>query len=224
MTAFQQAKINMVKGQILPTARLHPQLLEAIIDIPRELFLPEKYAQAAYIDQSIPVTKDRFLMAPSIFCQMLAALSELFPQAEIAIKNILDIGCVTGYSSAIFANIAEKVIAVESETALASRANQALHKLSIHNVITISGPLNEGYPEAGPFAVIFINGVVREIPESLIRQMDENGILVTAVAREVHKHPAMHAVLGTLTILKKCDGQILRQELFPIIAPLLPLS
>jgi len=179
---FAQARQNMVVSQINPQSVTDPALLSALSEIPRERFVPAIQRDIAYMDKEIPLGisatdgRERAMMMPVAFAQ-LVALAQIKPT-----DLVLVIGCATGYSAAVIARLADSVVALETNEALAAQANDTLMDLGIDNAAVVSGPLNEGYKNEAPYDVIFIDGSVSEINDSLIDQLNDGGRLVAIVS------------------------------------------
>lgn len=178
MTDTLLARTNMVYNQIYPNHVPDHNVLETMLTLPRENFVPKEYAGIAYIDNDIPIGKNRYLMDPLTF----ARLAQL---AQVTKKDtVLDLGCGTGYSTAVLSALAKKVIALEENEDLASTANYTLNHLGITNIIIISERLNTGHPEGGPYDVIFLNGAIRNVPPLLFSQLADNGRLIAVLRQE----------------------------------------
>lgn len=178
---FQDLRTKMVDNQIRTTDVTDLRVLDAFLTVPREDFVPVNRQVLAYIDEDQPLdgegTAPRYLMEPSPF-------AKLVQLAKIN-KNdvVLDIGCGTGYSSAIFSELAGSVIGLESDSALAAIATSRLQQLGHDNVVIVSGKLNEGYASEAPYDVIFIEGAVDFVPQVIFNQLKEGGRLVVVEGR-----------------------------------------
>jgi len=117
----------------------------------------------------------RYLLAPMVFAR-LVQLAAIGPS-----DRVLDVGCGTGYSTAVLAQLGEKVIGLEPEPELADAARGALAALSIANAEIVEGPLAEGYPAGAPYDVIFLNGSVPAPPDALLAQLKEGGRLAAVL-------------------------------------------
>ncbi len=180
---FAQARQNMVVSQINPQSVTDPALLDAMNEIPRERFVPATQRDIAYMDKEIPLGisatdgRERAMMMPVSFAQ-LVDLAQIKPT-----DLVLVIGCATGYSAAIIAKLADSVVALETNEGLAAQANDTLMDLGIDNAAVVSGPLNEGYKNEAPYDVIFIDGSVSAIGDTLIDQLNDGGRLVAIVSQ-----------------------------------------
>lgn len=169
---FSQARVKMVDGQVRTTDVTNIPLLSALLETPREQFVPSARRALAYIDEDVEVAPGRYLMEPS-------PLAKLLQLAEISPDDIvLDVGCATGYSSALLSKLAGSVIALESDPTLNAEANSNLTLLGCDNVAVVQGSLTEGYASEGPYEVIFVGGSVDHVPAALLDQLKEGGRLV----------------------------------------------
>lgn len=169
MFDYQAARTAMVDGQIRPSdVTLYP-ILEAMLNIPREVFVPSEKRPVAYMGADIALGGGRFVLDPRVFAKM---LEKLAVQPD---DLVLDIGAGLGYSAAVIARMAEAVIAVESDEALAAEAETVLSEQSIYNAIVHKGALASGAAEHGPYDVIIIEGAVQEIPDDVLAQLKVGG-------------------------------------------------
>lgn len=191
---------NMLKSQILTGNVLRESVLDALLAVPREQFVPPSLQGVAYLDEEIPLAGGRFLMEPLAFARMLE-------KAAIGSGDVvLDIGCATGYSSAVLAQIARHVVAVEEEEALAAEARKNLSGIS--NASFVAAPLAEGSRSRAPYDVICIEGATEYVPQALADQLKEGGRLLTF-------EPGMQPRIGTqglgmLVEYKKIQNQLYR--------------
>ena len=178
---FQELRVKMVDGQIRTTDVTDVAILSAMLAMPRENFVPTGREALAYIDEDIEIAparegrSARYLMEPSPFAR-LAQLAEI--RAE---DVILDVGCGTGYSSAILSRLGASVVALESDTELAARAREALAQQGCTNVTVVEGALSAGHAVGSPYDVIFINGAVDLISPALLDQLRDGGRLVAVI-------------------------------------------
>ncbi len=175
MMDFDKARTTMVDCQVRPNDVTDYKVLEAFSSVPREAFVSAAQKPLAYIDEDLAVSSGgstRYLMEAM-------SMSKLIQLAEIGKDSIvLDIGCATGYSTAIISTLCDSVVALESDDELAEQATQTLTELGYDNAAVVSGELKLGYAKEGPYDVIFIGGAVETLPEALGKQLKEGGRLV----------------------------------------------
>ena len=180
MTDSKLQRLNMVESQVRTSDVTDRRIIKAMLEVPREKFVPAAYASMAYMDDPVPVgpvngANPRVLLAPRTFAK-LAQLAEIGPEAVV-----LDVGCATGYSTAVLARLAKRVVAVEVDPGLAQTARRLLAELGASNAVVVEGPLAAGAPAEAPFAVIFVNGAVEVVAPALLEQLEDGGRLVAIV-------------------------------------------
>lgn len=185
MIDSKQQRINMVESQVRPSDVTDRRIIRAMLEVPREAFVPGGLNALAYMDEAVPVTgradgrAPRALLAPRTF----AKLAQL---AEIEAGDIvLDVGCATGYSTAVLAHLAKSVVAVEADVALAARAAETLRQLRMDNAVVVRAALEAGAPAQAPFDAIVLEGAVPEVPQGLLEQLKDGGRLVGILANGV---------------------------------------
>ncbi len=207
MIDFAQARTAMVDGQVRASDVTDPRIHQAMLEIPRELFVPKGKRSLAYIGEAVGIGEDRYLMDPRNFALLVQAL-DIRPT-----DLVLDIGCGTGYSTAVLAQLAETVVALESDEALAAGADQAIQDLGIDNAAVVKGDLAAGYAGQGPYDVIFVGGGVETVPEAWKTQLTEGGRLGVIVLG--------HRV-GKGTIFIHAQGSVSERIVFDGTVPALP--
>jgi len=199
----------MVDSQLRPNAVTDYRVLEVMGNVPRERFVPEDRCALAYIDEDLPLgpgAGGRFLMEPMTFAR-LVQLAEVGPD-----DIVLDIACATGYSTAVLANLAGSVVAIDDVPALVERANENLAALDIGNAAAVIGELPEGNPGEAPFDCIVIEGAVEDVPDALLAQLKQGGRLVTVLKR---------GAVASATIFLKSGGEITSRTGFDAAVPAL---
>ena len=201
------ARRMMVDGQVRTADVTDPDLIDAMLAVPRERFVPASAAGQAYVDTDLPLGGGRALLKPMV-------LAKLIQAARVRrTDHILDVGCGSGYSSAVLARLAGSVVALEENQALALEAKQALAGMEGCGITNVTGPLNVGWPAAEPYDIIFLNGTAEVVPEALGRQLKPDGRLVCVFGR---------ASAGKATIFRQIEGQLAGRPVFDAAAPLLP--
>jgi protein-L-isoaspartate(D-aspartate) O-methyltransferase len=209
MPAYDIARANMVENQVRPNKVTDDRVLKAMAAVPRERFVPEKFAGIAYVDEDIAVSEGRYLMEPMV-------LARLLQEAAITAGDVvLDIGCATGYSTAVLARLADTVVAVESDEDLAETAVVLMTELDADNTAVVTGVLREGYAKQAPYDVIVLEGAVEEVPSALSDQLVEGGRLVAVVTGGDGGggHPGAHRV-GRATLMRRSHGALSSRVLF----------
>jgi protein-L-isoaspartate(D-aspartate) O-methyltransferase len=179
MTDFEHARKTMVDNQLRTSGITDARLLAAMGEVPRELFVPESRRELAYIDEAhaLPGPAGRALPAPAPFAR-LVQLCRIGPS-----DNVLDVGAGNGYSSAVLARLAQKVVALEVDAGLAAEARKTLEAVGTRSVTVFEGPFEAGAPKHGPYDAILIEGAVAQVPEKLFRQLKQRGRLVALLQR-----------------------------------------
>jgi len=208
MVDYAAARLNMVESQLRTNKVTDLRLLDAFESLPRELFVPEPLRGIAYIDEDVALGGDRFVMEPRVLARLLQA-AQPGPD-DVA----LDIGCGSGYATAILSRLVATVVALEDDAALAGAANRTLDELEIDNAIVVEGRLNEGYPRQAPYNVILLDGAVSEVPPAIADQLAEGGRLVTVVSAG--------AGLGRATLMRRDGGTVSSRVLYDAAVPVLP--
>lgn len=207
---YSKARINMVDGQIHTAGVTSEEILDAFLNMPRELFLPEKMKGIAYTDEDIPSCPGRILLEPMVHAKLLQAAQPT--STDIA----LDIAGGTGYSAAILSPLVSTVIALESNQKMLDKAAKNWDELLACNVVGMVGDLKDGAPEQGPFSLISINGAVEDIPQTLIDQLAPQGRLITILKSSPNK-------CGEAVLVKKDnDGNTTIVRLFETNGTMIP--
>ena len=209
MIDYAAARRNMVESQIRTNKVSDPAIVDAFHAIPREMFVPKALQGIAYVDEDLHIGGGRYLMEPMVLARLLQTAA---PTAD---DVVLDVGCATGYSTAVLARLTSMVVGLESDQALAKRANESLGRLDIDNAVVVGGALSEGYAKQAPYSLIVLQGAAAELPEALLGQLRENGRLV-AVIKGGPEQP------GRAVIVERRGGGSYRRVVFDAATPLLP--
>lgn len=205
---FAVARYNMVENQLRANGIREPLVTQALLDTPRELFLPKAMRGFAYIDENVRIGSGRFLIAPLVLARMLQA-------AEVKASDlVLTIGDATGWASAVVSRVASTVVAVECEADLVTRAGTALSELGCDNVAVVRGALDGGYPAQAPYDVILVIGAVAELPPVFGRQLADGGRMVGVVGGG--------GGIGKLTRVVRAGDTFGRRTLSDAATPCLP--
>lgn len=169
MTDYAARRITMVDTQIRPSDVTKFPIIDAMLSVPREEFLPAGRQEAAYIGENISLDRNRVILEPRTLAKMLDALD--VQRDEL----VLDVGCALGYSSAIIARLAEAVVAVDDDKDMVNEAQDILSREGADNVILQLGTLADGAAEHGPYDAMIIQGGVERLPDRLLAQLKDEG-------------------------------------------------
>jgi protein-L-isoaspartate(D-aspartate) O-methyltransferase len=180
MSGFSIARQKMVDGQVRPSDVTDLRIIDAMLAVPREAFVPRDKQALAYLDIDLDVSEGgserRCLIKPVVTAKMLQA-------AELKdTDNVLVVGCATGYAAAVVARLAGQVTATEVDPAMAARAKDVLAQLGIGNVTVRAADSSEGDAANAPYDVIMLNGATEVTPDRLYRQLRDGGRLVGVFA------------------------------------------
>lgn len=210
MSGFSTARQKMVDGQVRTTDVTDRRILDAMLMVPREAFVPAGRQALAYLDLDLDVSEGvakRFLIKPALTGKLLQA-------AEIGEgDNVLVVGCATGYLAALTAKLARQVTATECDSALVAKAKDIFAGLGLANVTCKAAACADGDTTAAPYDVIVLNGATEVTPEGLFDQLREGGRLV-GVSAETQPSRAM--------IVTRSHGEFGHRALFDAAAPVLP--
>lgn len=169
MADFSAQRTMMVDTQIRPSDVTKYPIIDAMLRVERERFVPGSARDTAYMDGAVTLAPGRSMLEPRVLAKLLDAL-------DIAADElVLDLGAGLGYSSAVVSRMAEAVVAVEEDGDMAQEAEAALAAIEADNVAVIAGPLSEGAAKHGPFDVLILQGAVEELPASILDQVKEGG-------------------------------------------------
>jgi protein-L-isoaspartate(D-aspartate) O-methyltransferase len=210
-SGFSIARQKMVDGQVRPSDVTDIRIIDAMLAVPREAFVPQSKQALAYLDLDLDVSEagsaKRYLIKPVVTAKMLQA-------ADIKeTDNVLVVGCATGYAAAIIARIAARVTATESEPSLAAKATDALARVGAGNVTVRPGAAADGEESQAPYDVIVLNGATEVTPDRLYRQLKDGGRLVGVFAM-VQPQRA--------TLVTHSHGDFGTRSLFDSAVPVLP--
>ena len=201
------ARRLMVDCQVRTADVTNLDLIAAMMAVPRELFVPQAMAGLAYQDGDIAIGGGRALLKPMVLAKLIQA-AQVGPG-----DHVLDVGCATGYASAVLSRLAGSVVALEGDESLAGRARQALAAAGAAQVSVVSGPLPDGWAAAAPYDFILVDGATEIVPEMLGKQLKPSGRLACIFGRA----PAARAMLYRVV-----EGRLAGRPIFDAAAPVLP--
>jgi protein-L-isoaspartate(D-aspartate) O-methyltransferase len=211
MSDFSTARQKMVDGQVRPSDVTDLRIIDAMIAIPRELFVPESRRALAYLDLDLDVSESdalkRYLIKPVVIAKMLQA-------ADIKdTDRVLVVGCATGYSAAVASKLAGLVAATESDPSLATKAADLLAKLGCLNVTVRNAAAAEGDPADAPYDVVVLDGATEIVPDRLYQQLRDGGRLVGVFAMTIPQRAV---------VVTHSHDDFGSRALFDTTAPVLP--
>ena len=199
MSDFAARRRTMVDTQVRPSDVTKFPIIDAMLSVPRESFVPTAQREAAYVEGLIDLGNNRCILEPRTLAKMLDALN---------ISNdemVLDIASAYGYSTAVAARMAQLVVGVESDEHLASEAQSVLTEENVDNAVIHVGPLEEGAAEHGPYDVIMIQGGVEQVPDAVLDQLKDQGRIACLF---------VDGQLGTVRIGHKAGGVVSWRDAF----------
>lgn len=207
MADYARRRTTMVDTQVRPSDVTRFPIIEAMLKIPRELFVPVDRREAAYVGENMDLGGGRVVLEPRTLAKMLEAV-DIQPD-----ELVLDIGSGYGYSAALAAHLADAVIALEEAPELAREAERALTEAGADNAAVVEGPLAQGAARHGPYDVIMVQGAVQHMPEAITDQLKDGG-RIAAIFQE--------GALGMVRVGYRIDGQMTWRFAFNAGAPVLP--
>jgi protein-L-isoaspartate(D-aspartate) O-methyltransferase len=171
-----KARARMVERQLRRRGVADERVLEAMAAVPRESFVPEALRRSAYNDSALPIGHEQTISQPWVVAAICQAL-----HLEGG-EKVLEIGTGSGYSAAVLARLADRVISLERVPELAEGARRVLEELGVTNVEVIVADGSRGYPEEAPYDAIAVHAATPEAPHSLLAQLAPGGRLVVPIA------------------------------------------
>lgn len=172
---FAIARKKMVDLQIANRGIKDPRVLEAMLRVPRHLFVPEHLKSQAYEDHPLPIEEKQTISQPYIVALMTEALRLR------GTEKVLEIGTGSGYQTAILAELAKEVYTIERLPLLAEKAKKRLDALGYRNIFYRVGDGTLGWPEEAPFDGILVSAAAPSVPQPLIDQLAMGGRLIIPV-------------------------------------------
>ena len=206
MTDYAARRTMMVDTQIRPSDVTKFPIIDAMLAVPREAFVPDAKREAAYVGENLDIGDGRVMLEARTLAKMIDALD--IQPAHV----VLDIACGFGYSTAVLARMCDFVVAVEDDEARAQEAQSTLSEQGVDNAAVMHGVLAEGAAKSGPYDIIILQGAVEQVPETLLDQLRDGG-RIAAVFSE--------GTLGVVRIGHKIDGALNWRFSFNASAPVL---
>ena len=207
MSEFATRRVMMVDTQVRPSDVTKFPIIDAMLSVPRETFVPDDKREAAYVGENLALAPGRVVLEARTLAKLLDALD--VQPGEL----VLDVGCGLGYSAAVIARLAETVVAVEEDETLATDAQRILSEEGVDNAVVVTGALAEGSAKCAPYDVITLEGGVEVMPESVLAQLKDGGRIGAVF---------MDGAVGTAKVGYKIDGRMTWRPVFNAAAPVLP--
>jgi protein-L-isoaspartate(D-aspartate) O-methyltransferase len=206
MSEFATRRVMMVDTQVRPSDVTKFPIIEAMLSVPRELYVPDDRREAAYVGENLDIGGGRVVLEPRTLAKLLDAL-DIQPD-----EMVLDLGSGLGYSAAVIARLAGTVVAVEEDETLAAEAARLLSEEGVDNAYVVTGPLAAGSAKHAPYDVITVQGGVETVPDALLAQLKDGGRIGAIF---------MDGPLGTAKIGFKSEGGVSWRPVFNAAAPVL---
>lgn len=207
MTDFAQRRTMMVDTQVRPNDVTSYPVIDAMLHVPREQFVPESRRDVAYAGENLDLAPGRVLLEPRTLGKMMELLD--LQSSDL----VLDVGCGYGYAAAVMSRIAEAVVGVEEDETMAAEAQTRLADQDVFSVVVVKNTLAQGCASQAPYDAMLIEGAIEEMPAALAAQLRDGGRVV-ALFHEGN--------LGVVRIGHKIDGRLNWRFAFNAGAPLLP--
>ncbi len=207
MPDFASRRMKMVDNQVRPADVTKFPIIAAMLEVPRERFVPADRREAAYAGENVALGRGRVLLEPRTLAKMLDALD--IQAGDL----VLDVGAGQGYSAAVMARIAEAVVAVEEDETLAAEAEAALAEVGADNAVVVTASLVAGAPKHGPYDAIIVEGGAETFPAALEDQLKEGGRIACLF---------IEGAVGVCRIGVKVGGRVSWRDMFNAAAPVLP--
>ena len=197
INTYEKYRKRMIEEQLLPRGIVDPAVLQAMEVVPRHLFVADALHAQAYGDFPLPIGHGQTISQPYVVALM-TQLLQLTGQ-----ETVLEIGTGCGYQSAILATLCERVYTVERIKPLLARARRTFDQLQIYNIMSKVADGTEGWPENAPFPAIIVTAAGPQIPQPLVDQLADPGVMVLPVG-DVEGQ--------TLMVVRKEDGVVTTTE------------
>lgn len=172
------ARQLMVESQLRARGISDSRVLDAMLRVPRDEFVPAPYRAQAYEDHPVPIGDNQTISQPYIVALMLEYL-QLKPS-----DKVLEVGTGSGYATALLAELAAEVFSIERHSALAETARDVLNKIGYKNVQVLTGDGTLGLPTYAPFDAILVSAAAPDLPQPLIAQLGDSGRMIIPVGTD----------------------------------------
>ncbi len=208
VTAHDDARLNMVENQLRPNKVTDERVIDAFLRVRRDLFVPATLRGVAYLDDDLPLDRERHLMQPMVAARLLQALA-VRPK-----DTALVVGAGVGYEAALLSRLARSVVALEDNPELARIGRSALVDHRIAAVSYVEEPLRLGHRQRSPYEVILFCGAVPAVPAEINEQLADGGRLAVVLRQ--------HGGVGRAALITRTGGVLAQRVMFDAATPLLP--
>lgn len=199
---YYQLRKTMTEQQIKNRGITNKKVLDAMMEVPRHLFVPENYRKHAYEDSPLPIGYDQTISQPYIVAYMTEILD---PQPE---QKILEIGTGSGYQAAILSKLYKEVYTIEIVDELGLQSQQVFKEQNYNNIVVKIGDGYKGWAEHAPFHAIIVTCAPDNIPQPLVDQLAEGGKMIIPVGDRNSQ---------ILYLLEKRKGKVHKKETLPVL-------
>ena len=199
---FEILREQLIKNVLIPNGIKDARVLKSVGTTPRHEFVPKKYAQDAYKDIAIAIGEAQTISSPFIVSLMTQSLD---PQPT---DRVLEIGTGSGYQAAILSPLVKDVYTIEIVEDLGRRTKQFMADMNYTNVHCLIGDGFKGWPEFAPFDKIIVTCSPERVPEPLVEQLKEGGMMIVPVGERYQQ---------MLFLMRKVDGKLEREALQPTL-------
>lgn len=192
----------MVQTQIIARGIKDPKVIDAMLSVPRHIFVPSKYAELAYGDHPVPIGYSQTISQPYIVAYMTEAID------IDSTSKVLEVGTGSGYQAAVLAEIVDTVYTIEIIEELGKSAAIKLEEIGYSNIITKIGDGYHGWKEYAPFDGIVVTAAAENIPPDLVEQLKDGGKMIIPVGSQYS--------IQTLVLIEKVNGKAKSKKLMPV--------
>ncbi|MDY6801179.1 MAG: protein-L-isoaspartate(D-aspartate) O-methyltransferase [Bacteroidota bacterium] len=198
---YEKVRQRMVRDQVVARGIKDQKVIQAMLNVPRHLFVPDNYERMAYEDRPLPIGAGQTISQPYIVALMTETL-ELNKNMKV-----LEIGTGSGYQSAILSKIVNEVYTIEIIESLGTKAGELLSRLDYNNIYLKIGDGYKGWPEKAPFDAIIVTCAPTDIPQPLIEQLKEGGRMII---------PLGGSIVQELALLEKKENKMKKKIVAPV--------
>jgi protein-L-isoaspartate(D-aspartate) O-methyltransferase len=207
MPDYAAQRFNMVESQVRACDVPDTRIQQAMLEVPRERFVPAAKRSLAYAEAAVEVVPGRFLIEPRTLAKLLY-IADAGPS-----DRALVVGCTTGYAAAVLARLVSRVTALETDADLVRVASEMLPAVGVRNAAVVQGSLADGHRAAAPYDVILLDGGVETVPEAILAQLADGGRLVAVIQQGTQ---------GRAHVYLRAGAHVGDRPGFDAAAPLLP--